>query len=66
MLITFSNQCDGITNNDQNNAEPIANGKNNVAIEVDDQERFIYDVFDNPPIPLTFGFALQVNGIYFF
>ncbi|XP_060564520.1 solute carrier family 23 member 1-like, partial [Ruditapes philippinarum] len=45
---------------DQNNTEPIANGeKPKVEIEIDEEERFIYDVFDNPPIPLTFGFAIQ-------
>ncbi|KAL4231463.1 hypothetical protein ACF0H5_009040 [Mactra antiquata] len=30
-----------------------------INIEVDDSDKFIYDVFETPPIPLTLGFALQ-------
>ncbi|KAL4231462.1 hypothetical protein ACF0H5_009039 [Mactra antiquata] len=59
-----------ITGHDNKGFGGEENGSTQVAIQEknekrqsvkkdDDDERFIYDVYESPPIPLTFGFALQ-------
>ncbi|XP_052770905.1 solute carrier family 23 member 2-like [Mya arenaria] len=50
------------------NAEGLSKGtllnghEPHVDIDITDEPLFHYDVFENPPVPLTIGFALQLEG----
>ncbi|XP_053385784.1 solute carrier family 23 member 1-like [Mercenaria mercenaria] len=45
----------------EGNVKEAEGSKENVKVELENNEqtRFIYDVYESPPIPLTFGFAIQ-------
>ena len=58
---------EGVVNgvNDAGKKTPLADDTL-VEVEVDDDKLFHYDVFENPPVVMTFIFAMQVKCTIYF